>query len=189
MQNLDTEARLLFKRGRKQQAAFAYARNVVISATSSAPKPAEASPSEVGSRAIAETESDADEGDENQSQFKIIRGHISDESDLNALKDERRISNLLIKRSARHDPQQRGREQAANTQERSLARKSPDVRSHERELERDGRIESDLSLSRYRSQTRKSMARRRSEGGQEGVRNTDNGYFQQRRASARQIRH
>jgi hypothetical protein len=139
---------------RAKAEAFAYARDVVISATSEPPK---ASFSEV-------------------------------DSDLSALsRDEKRISNLLIKQSSRRNPEKRAREQATNTRARSLARldpqvrlheqaadtqarrlarQNPDVRSHERDLERDGRIESNLTLSRYRSQTRESMARRRSGGGQ-----------------------
>ena len=174
---------------RAKAAAFAYARDAVISAT---PGPVEASLSEVERSAVADAVDN--EGDE----VELTRNRLSDESDLSAMRrDERRISNLLIKRSARNDPEKmarereansqaralarlanpekrareqeansqsralarladpekRAREQEADTQARSLTRQSPDVRSHERDLEREGRIENEQSLSRYRSQT------------------------------------
>ena len=155
-------------------------------------------------------------------------------------RDERRISNLMIKRASRNDPEKRAREREAdsqaralarldpqvrlkeaearnvarldpqvrhkeaearsvarldpqiriverksNTEARSLARQSPDVRSHERDLAREGRIENEPSLSRYRSQVRESMGRRRMEF---DVRETDARYSHQRRANAKQIR-
>ena len=148
-QNLDKARGSATYQKRAKAEAFAYARDVVISATSEPPK---AFFSEV-------------------------------DSDLSALsRDEKRISNLLTKQSSRRNPEKRAKEQAADTQARSLARldpqvrlheqaadtqarrlarQNPDVRSHEQDLERDGRIESNLTVSRYRSQTREQIAQDR----------------------------
>ena len=77
---------------RAKAAAFAYARDAVISAT---PGPVEPSLSEVDRSAVAGA--GANEGDE----IELTRNRLSDESDLSAMRrDERRISNLLIKQSS-----------------------------------------------------------------------------------------
>jgi hypothetical protein len=109
---------------RAKAAAFAYARDAVISAT---PGPVEASLSEVERSAVA------DAVDNEVDEIELTRNRPSDESDLSAMRrDERRISNLLIKRSARNDPEKMAREREANSQARALARLAdPEKRARE----------------------------------------------------------
>jgi len=105
---------------RAKDAAFAYARDAIISVQS---VPAEASLSEVASKIAADV---THQGDETEPEFEIDSGRLSDDFDLHATRrDEKRITNLQIKRASRNDPEKRAREQAADTQARRHARLDP----------------------------------------------------------------